>query len=137
MQIETFQTSLQLNRYQISSDCNLSDFDLPSLIATMKESYSWANGELNSLILLKSPDEQILLTAMHEGTEIESFQSNDSVTFQIIEGKLKFHILKDSITIKKDQLMTLKEHIKYRLTSLEETIFLLTISNGITGAAGN
>ena len=76
-------------------------------------------------------------TAMHEGTEIESFQSNDSVPFRIIEGKLKFHILEDSITIQKDQLMTLKEHIKYRLTTKEETIFLLTISNGIARTAIN
>ncbi len=37
---------------------------------------------------------------MPDGIEIESFQSNESVTFKIIEGKLKFHILKDSISIK-------------------------------------
>ena len=86
---------------------------------------------------MKGPDEQIILAAMHEGTEIESFQSNASVSFQIIEGKLRFHILKDSVTIQKDQLMTLNEHIKYRLTTREETIFLLTISNGSTRAASN
>ena len=38
---------------------------------------------------------------------------------------------KDSVTLRKDQLMTLNEHIKYRLTTREETIFLLTISNSI------
>ena len=97
----------------------------------MKGSYSWAKRELNAIVLLKDPDKQIILTSIHEGTEIESFQSDDSVSFKIIEGNLMFHMLKESITLKKDQLMTLKEHIKYRLTTREETIFLLIISKSI------
>lgn len=129
MEIETLKTDLSHRMNYISSDCTLLAFDLPSLISTMKQSFTWANGELNALVLLKSPEKQIILTAMHEGTEIKSFQSNDSVTFQIIEGKLKFHIRKDSITLHKGQMMKLDEKIKYRLSSQEETVFLLTISD--------
>jgi quercetin dioxygenase-like cupin family protein len=101
----------------------------------MKKSDSWSNGELNALILLKSPEKQIILTAMHEGTEIESFQSNESITFQIIEGRLKFHIRKDSVILKEGQLMTLDENINYRLSSQEETVFLLTISDTVKRAS--
>lgn len=129
MEIETLKTDLSHRMNYISSDCTLLAFDLPSLISTMKQSFTWANGELNALVLLKSPEKQIILTVMHEGTEIKSFQSNDSVTFQIIEGKLKFHIRKDSITLNKGQMMKLDEKIKYRLSSQEETVFLLTISD--------
>jgi quercetin dioxygenase-like cupin family protein len=106
-------------------------FDLPALIERMKHSHSWAKGELNAMILLKSPDKQIVLTALHEGTKISSFQSSDSITFQIIEGKLRFHTRKESLTIDKGQLLTLHENIKYSLTSRKETVFLLTIANGI------
>ena len=60
---------------------------------------------------------------MHEGTEILSYQSNDSVTFQIIEGKLKFHIRKDTVTLNKGQLLTLEENVKYWLTTDQETVF--------------
>jgi quercetin dioxygenase-like cupin family protein len=137
MEIETLKAKLPLTKNKRSSDCTLLGFNLPSLIATMKQSYTWANGELNALTLLKSPKKQIILTAMHEGTEIKSFQSDDSITFQIIEGKLRFHIRKDSITLNEGQLMTLDENIKYSLTTQEETVFLLTISNGITRAANN
>jgi quercetin dioxygenase-like cupin family protein len=114
-----------------SSDCTLLGFNLPSLIATMKQSNTWAKGELNALILLKSPEKQIILTAVHVGTEIKSFQSNESITFQIIEGRLRFHIRKDILTLNEGQLMTLHENIKYRLTTQEETVFLLTISDSI------
>ena len=129
MEIET----LNMNRTCImnykSSDSRLSGFDLPTLIETMKKSYSWENGELNALVLLNSPEKQIILTAIHKGTEILSFQSNDSITVQIIEGKLKFHVRKDSVTLNEGQLMTLDEHLRYRLTTEDETVFLLTISN--------
>ncbi len=104
-------------------------FDLQTLILNMKQTRAWENGELNAMILLKSPEKQIVLTAIHRGTEISSFQSNDSITFQIIEGKLEFHSKKESVTIDKGQVLTLHENIKYSLTSNEETVFLLTTAN--------
>jgi len=111
-------------------DPSLFTFDLPTLIENMKLSSAWAEGELNAMILFKRPEKQIVLTALHEGTKIDSFQANDSVTLQIIEGKLKFHTTKESVTLKKGQLLALHENIKYSLTSREETVFLLTIDNG-------
>lgn len=135
MVLETLKTNTShINNYR-STNCKTLAFDLPSLIANMKQSYKWLSGELKAMILLKNSERQVILTAMHPGTEIESFQANDSVTFEIIEGTLKFHIRKDKITLKKGQLMTLDEKIKYQLTTSEETVFLLTISNGISRAA--
>jgi len=132
MEIESLRTSLVRNKDDRSDKCKLLAFNLPSLISAMRQNNKWANGELNSLILLKSPQKHIILAAIHDGNEIESFQSNDSISFQVIEGKLRFHSRKDTVTLVKDQVMTLNEHIKYHLTTREETIFLLTISNNIT-----
>ncbi len=112
-------------------------FDLPLLIETMKHSFTWANGELNALILLKSPGKNILLTAMPRGTEIISFQTNDSASFQIIEGKMKVRLKKDNVTLSKGQLLTLDENIKYRLIAEEETVFLLTVSSLKVAGASN
>jgi quercetin dioxygenase-like cupin family protein len=94
----------------------------------MKHSHSWLKGELMSMILLNRPDKKILLTAMHVKTEINSFQSTDSITFQILEGKLKFHTRKETVILSKGQILTLIEKIEYCLTAMEETVFLLTIS---------
>ena len=115
----------------------LCTFDLPTLIEKMKQSQSWAKGELNAMILLKNPDKQIVLTALHEGTEIQSFQSNDSITFQIIEGKVKLHTPKESVLLDQGQLLTLHENIKYSLTTNEESVLLLTIANNTLQPAGN
>ena len=108
----------------------LQAFDLPSLIDKMKRNQSWTDGELNAMVLVKRPEKQIVLTALHEGTQIKSFQAHDSVTLQIIEGKLKFHTSKLSVTLDKGQLLTYHEKVKYSLKTREETVFLLTIGYG-------
>lgn len=137
MEIQTLTADFPISKNSRSSDCTLLGFDLPSLISTMKQSFTWANGELKTMILLKSPDVQIILAAMQEGTEILSFQSNDSINIEIIEGRLMFHIRKDAVTLNKGQSMVLDEKIKYRLTTGEETAFLLTISNTTSKPTSN
>ena len=137
MEIETLKVKIPRTKDNRSTGCTLLGFNIPSLIANMKQSYNWANGELNAMILLNSPHKQIILTALHEGTEIKSFQSDDSVTFQVIEGRLRFHIRKDTVTLNEGHIITLEEKIKYRLTTREETVFLLTISKGIEKNTNN
>ena len=116
---------------------SLSVFDFPTLIGRMKQNHLWALGNLDSMVLLKTPNKQIVLTALHEGTEISSFQSNESITFQIIEGKMKFHTWKGSLNIDKGQLLTLCENIKYSLTTQVETVLLLTITTGVVQLSEN
>ena len=131
MEIRTLKTEPAFSKKAGSQTSSLLAFDLPTLVANMKHSHSWLKGELNATILLDSPGKQILLTALHKGTEISSFQLHDSITLQIIEGKLRFHTSKESVTLDKGQLLTLHENIKYSLTSREETVFLLTIAKEI------
>jgi hypothetical protein len=137
MEIKTMKSSLLPGVNETASDKAFFKFDLPALIGKMKQSSSWYEGELNAKILLKSPSKQILLTALHGGTEISSFQSNDSITLQIIEGRLRFHTRKESVTLEKDQMLTLNEKIKYSLTSSEETVFLLTITQSTLCLSNN
>jgi|WetSurMetagenome_2_1015567.scaffolds.fasta_scaffold18506_3 hypothetical protein len=104
-------------------------FDMPTLVKKLKNSNSWAKGDLDAIVVLKRPDKQIVITALHNGTEISSFQSGDSVTFHIIEGKLAFHTQKESVILNEGQLLTLHEKIEYKLVSREDTVFMLTIAN--------
>lgn len=113
-------------------------YDLPELINKMKNSSGWKNGELAATILLNSPGKQIVLTVLHVDTEIKSFQSGDSVTFQIIEGRLRFHSREETYILENGQHMTLYSNIKFSLTTLdEESAFLLTINTGSSAPRGN
>lgn len=95
----------------------------------MKQSHNWANRELNSLILLKSPEKSVVLTTVHKGIEVSSFQSHDSLTLQVIEGKLNFKTHKNSLRLDKGEILTLHEKIQYKFTSMEESVFLLTLES--------
>jgi quercetin dioxygenase-like cupin family protein len=130
MQKETFKAKPLLTKTDGSVQSKFFTFDLPALIENMKLSHSWEKGDLNAMVLLKSPEKRIVLTALHKGTEIKSFQGNDSVSFQVIEGALDFHSKKESVSLSKGQLLTLHENIKYSLESKEETVFLITILSG-------
>jgi quercetin dioxygenase-like cupin family protein len=127
--------SIQMDQGSLNS--SLLNFDLPILIEEMKHSYSWAKGGINARILLKRPDKQIVLTAFQEGIKIKSFQSNASISFQIIEGKLKFQTRKESVILEKGQFMAFHENIKYSLTTNEKTVFLLTIAGSTIQSAVN
>jgi quercetin dioxygenase-like cupin family protein len=137
MEIETLRTKHPFRKENRSLNTSLLLFDLPTLIENMKHSHTWAKGELNSMILLKSPEKQIVLTIVPDRTEIKSFQSNGSINFQIIEGKLKFHTRKESVTLDKGQSLTLQGNIKYSLTTMMNTVFLLTIVRGTLIAIKN
>lgn len=106
-------------------------FDLPTLIENLKKSHAWLKGELNSLILLNNPEKQILLTALHEGMEINSFQSKDSITIQIIEGRLEFHTRNETVTLFEEQSFRFDENVNFSLTTNEETMFLLIMETSI------
>jgi len=127
MEIKTLNAGKYLFNTSLPQDCQTAYYDLPKLIGSMKQSHSWAKGELKNLILLNSPGKQVLLTAMHERTEVDYFQTNDSVSFQIIEGELIFNTKGDSLILKKGQLLTLEKKVEYSLTTNAVTVFLLTI----------
>jgi quercetin dioxygenase-like cupin family protein len=93
----------------------------------MKHTPTWTIEELHAEVLLKSPAGQIVLTALRAGTEIEFYQPDHSVTFQVIEGKIKIHTRNGSITLDQGEMLLLKEKVKYSLTAGEDTVLLLTI----------
>ena len=104
--------------------------DLLLLINQVKNKSVWKKGELSAKILLISPDMRIVLTALHPGTEIDSFQSDSSVFVQILSGKLEFHTRKNSLVLEKGQSLMLYENINYRLIAQNLTVFLLTVITG-------
>lgn len=102
---------------------------MTSLVKKLKNSQNWSKGDLDAIVILRRPDKQIVITALHSRTEINSFQSGDSVTFHIIEGKLAFHTQKQSVILNEGELYTLCDKLKYKLVSREDTVFILTITN--------
>ncbi len=100
--------------------------DLPLLIRKLNERNSANQVDLSTIILLKSFDKQIVLAAFREGATLRSFQSNDSTTFQIIQGRLMFHSSKESRMLENGQFLQINDNVKYSISSDKETVFLIT-----------
>ena len=104
---------------------------VPALIKIMKEEKSWKKGDLNTMVLLRDPDKKVILTVLHERTEVKYFQSDDSVTFHVLEGRLQLHIRGGSVTVNRGEALTMNEKTKYSFDTAEETAFLMTLASGI------
>lgn len=117
----------QNDRTSISSPLTM---DLQAIVSRMKNSPEWKDGELKTEILLNSATRKIVLTAMQDRTEVESFNKGDSVSFKVIEGRMKFRSPVKTVILVAGQLLILREKTRFSLTSLEESAFLLTIITG-------
>ena len=118
--------------FQTESDPT-SAFDIPAIIDDLRHGQNWISGEISTVLLLNSPSIKVLLTLLHEGTEVISYQDNESITFQVIEGSLIIHIRNESLVLREGELLTLDENIKYSFDTIEETAFLLTLVSGKEG----
>lgn len=127
METQTTKAKPFLRSISKSLTASLMAFDLPILIERMKHAPTWTIEELHAEVLLKSPARQIVLTALRAGTEIESYQSDHSVTIHVIEGKIKIHTRNGCLTLGQGKMMLIKEKMKYNLTTGEDTVLLLTI----------
>ncbi|MFP4367895.1 MAG: hypothetical protein ACLFQA_12440 [Bacteroidales bacterium] len=57
----------------------------------MKSSLVLSSKKLKSVILVNRSDNKVLITALLDTTEITFFQSGNSVTIHLPEGKLKLY----------------------------------------------
>jgi quercetin dioxygenase-like cupin family protein len=109
---------------------SLNSSDLEALIANLKNEQTWMDGELKSAVLLRSPEKKIILTVLHKGTEIRSYQSDYSLTFQVIEGKLNLNYGNKTFTLLKGEVLIINEKLKYKIDSLEDSSFLMILASG-------
>lgn len=107
----------------------LSTINLQLLIKKMRRSLTWAMGEPNTNILLNNQKKQVVLTVLPSDTEVVSLQSSDSITFRVIEGRLKLESKNRTVYINKGLDLTLNDKEEYTLSNIEETAYLLTMVN--------
>jgi hypothetical protein len=84
------------------------------------------------MILLKTPEKSILLSALHEGTEVFSHQRDNTLKLEIIEGLLIFRTRNENVRLEEGQALTLHDNSKYKFITLKDTVFLLTLENNMS-----
>jgi mannose-6-phosphate isomerase-like protein (cupin superfamily) len=127
MQLLDTMQATSLNRRMLKD--SLREIDISYVIDNLKMDHLWEIRELDSTVLYRSPEINILLVKMEKGTEITSVQQYHSVTFRILKGKLKLHIRNGSLNLNEGESLMLYERTKYRIASMEPTALLLTLAS--------
>lgn len=70
-------------------DAPLLSFDIPALLAQIKAE-TWRKGTHEAMTLAKSRGLRVVLVAMHGGTALPSHRADGPISFQVIDGELKF-----------------------------------------------
>ena len=110
-----------------SSDKPLFTFRLPALIRQMKEEESWEQTGRSAKTLHKLNGMCLVLNSMKAGTVIKPHQANGPISVHCIEGELKFHTDKESVTLQKGEMLSLQEYVRHSVEAVKESSFLLTI----------
>lgn len=121
---------MEHNQNQTSGmEASLATFDLPALIRQMKEEESWEKTGRSAKTLHKANGMRLVLNSMKAGTEIKPHQANGPISVHCLEGKLKFHTEKETVTLQQGEMLSLQEYIRHSVEAIEETTFLLTIAS--------
>ena len=102
---------------------------LTRLVDNLKINLLESGNNLHSIVLLNRKEKKIVLMAMNEAVELESFQADDSVTIQLIEGKAQFQARKQLVVLTEGQLLKVSEKTTYSITAMEEAVIMLTIAS--------
>lgn len=114
------------------SESNINISEIDKAITNIKQGQNWLSGELGFNILQQNPDSNVLIIAMHDNTEFESFQANNSLVIKVIHGKVRLHLKDKTAIIEPGQTIILIEKVFYVLEAIEETVFLLMTFNNLS-----
>lgn len=126
MELQTLESNTLVYNDRLMSQ-SLVAVKLHRLVDGLKLNLLESRNNLNSIILSRRQDKKIVLVALNEAVEVESVQADDSVTIQLIEGKIRFQAKKRLVVLTKGQLLKVSEKIAYSLTAMEESVIMLTV----------
>jgi quercetin dioxygenase-like cupin family protein len=111
-------------------------FDLSELISQIKSGEAWKKRERNAITLTRGPALQMTLIAMHSGTSKPWHRVECPISIQVIEGEIEFITDVETVSLKKGEVLILKEGIRHHIKATIESFVLLTMAPEIRRLAG-
>lgn len=126
MEIETLDYDIHQHD-SLQVDTSLISINLSDIIKSMKNCLPYSKTNILAVPLLIEPDKKIIITAAHENSDIKFLASTNSISLQVIEGVLVFRSRKESVTLNSGMMLTVREKMKFRIKTMENVLFLLTL----------
>ena len=104
-------------------------FDLPAILADMKQEPTWRTARRNAVTLLKQPGLRVVLVALQGGAELASHQTDSPITVQALEGRVAIRVGADEVVLSPGQLLTLRPGLEHTVRAQNESAFLLALAS--------
>ena len=109
-------------------DAPLLVFDLPALLAQVRQEPAYRTSDRNTLTLFKTDGMRLVLLALHAGAELKTHTAPGIISVQVLEGRLIFRTVEQATELAQGQLLTLHAGIPHSVTAVTEAVFLLTLA---------
>jgi quercetin dioxygenase-like cupin family protein len=103
--------------------------DLPAYIRQIKQEETWKKNDRNSITVFKTDQMRIVLGGLHEGAEMPAHKAEGIMNIQVLEGLLEINTDELTALLNTGQMVAVHKGCNYRVVALEESIYLLTISD--------
>ena|SRR5665213_1535014 len=106
---------------------DLAQFDLDREITDCEQKKPWPSG-LHSKTLVKKNDLRLVLIAMEPAAKMKEHHTDGTISVQVLKGCIRFRTQGKAYDLRVGNLLTLGASIKHEVESLEDSVFLLTVS---------
>lgn len=113
-------------------DAPLVRIEIPEFIRQLKAEVTWQTSDRNAITVYKTNGLRIVLIALHKDAIMKEHSAEGIISLQIIEGEINFTTDKESINMKKGEMLALHKGVDHSLKAVEETVFLLTLTTAQT-----
>jgi len=128
MEIETLEyNTLQYDNQKL--DASLININLSDIIKNLKVGLSFSKKNIITVALLNEPGKKIIITAVHENSDIQFNKSANSLKIQVLEGVLVFRTQNESVTLCPGMMLSVREEISFWIRSVEKSLFMVTLEN--------
>lgn len=114
-------------------DAPLVSIDLPQRIAQLKTEPAWEKSDRNAITVYKAKQLRIVLIAMHAGAEMIPQISDAIISIHVLEGMIQFRTEDETFKVGKGQILNIHPLVTHNITALEETVFLLYMTDEVFG----
>jgi quercetin dioxygenase-like cupin family protein len=109
-------------------DRPLSAFDIPKTLAELRAEKEFQRSGHNAIILHKEDGLKVVVVAIRAGRNIESHRAVAPITVQVLEGSISVNTEKDSLLLRKGELLVLHSGLAHDVKAMEDAAFLLTLA---------
>jgi quercetin dioxygenase-like cupin family protein len=107
--------------------------DIYEHIQQLRNEPAWQRNDRNGITLYKTAGMRIVLVIMHPGAEMRPQTVDGVISFHVLEGFLQISTQEQLTDVEAGQILTLHAHVNHMVRAVEETTFILTMTNETYG----